>query len=331
MRIRSAGALLLILIAGIGGAAAQQKGLYISGTNGLSAGIQPSPDFSYGNQGTGYFASRAKGDGAKIKFPEGMFGGMFDLPVANAPVTVPQIGLSGGGLSDTYVQPFTPGYHFSRIDFPVGYGFFAPTGGYTPGYRGNHISAGSTIDLTKNRRSTLSTFSMCPFHGKQRYTNITPGRSLDFEWGLGQMLPAWKNFLQVGAVGHGQWQTTASGGSVPTVVKNSRYGVAAIGPQAPFIAPKWNSNLFFRYESEFGASGPYRGQHRNLWWSHPFSSDQSICVPATKSRHGVSARYPARFPTALGSTQAPQRPERNARASTGPTGPGRLTPPDECT
>ena len=172
---------------------------------------------------------------------------------------------------------------------------------------------------------------MYEFHGRKRYTNITPGQYLNFEWGLGQMLPGGKNLLQLGAVGYGQWQTTARGVSVPTVVKDSRYRVAAIGPEAPFIVPKWNSNFFFRYEPEFGASGPYRGQHHNLWWSHPFSSDQTICVPATKSRHGVSARYPARFPTALGSTQAPQRPERNARASTGPTGPGRLTPPDERT
>src|SRR5215472_16334140 len=99
----------------MGEAAAQQKGQYIPGTNGLSAGIHPSPGFTDGNEGTAYWASRAKGDGgqaiptdgsfelnsdqylftytSKFKSPGGTFGGMFDLPIVKAPASAPQIGL----------------------------------------------------------------------------------------------------------------------------------------------------------------------------------------------------------------------------------------------
>jgi hypothetical protein len=293
MNMKSAGAFLMIFLAGLGTAPAQQKGQYILGTNGLNAGIQPSPGFAYGNQGTVFRAHRAKGpDGqpipssgsfdldidqnffiytSKFKFLGGTFGGMFDLVIADASETAPQIGVHGGGagVSDIYVQPFTLGYHFPRIDFSVAYGFVAPTGRYIPipnskdtigsGYWGNDISAGSTIYLTKNRGTTLSTYGLYEFHGKKRYTNITPGQTFNFEWGLGQLVPAGKNFLQIGAVGYGQWQTTASGGSVPAEVKKARYAVAAIGPQATFIVPKWNLNMFFRYEPEFGASASVEG------------------------------------------------------------------------
>jgi hypothetical protein len=207
----------------------------------------------------------------RFKLFGGTFGALFDLPIATASLTAPQIGVKGGGagLSDLYIQPFTLGYHFSRIDFTVAYGFIAPTGRYSPlpnssdnigsGYWGNDISAAGTLYLTKDKGTTLSVFSMYEFHGKKRYTNVTPGQDLNFEWGVGQMIPMGHNYFQVGAVGYGQWQTTATNGSVPAVVRNSRYGVASVGPQATYIVPKWNFNAFFRYEPEFGASARVEG------------------------------------------------------------------------
>jgi hypothetical protein len=293
MSMKLAGAFLVIFMFGLATAHGQQKGQYILGTNGLNAGIQPGPGFSYSNQGTIYSADRLKGpDGvtvpvsgtfdlnldqnffiytSKYKFLGGTIGGFFDLVIANSSVVAPQIGFNAGGagITDTFVQPINLGYHFSRADFTVGFGFVAPTGRYTrnpfsnnnlgSGYWGYLPNVGGTIYLTKDKATFISVFSAYEFHGKKRYTNITPGQTANFEWGFGQSLPIHKNFLQIGAVGYGQWQTSETTGSVPNVVRDSRYAVGAIGPQGSFIVPKWNLSLFVRYQPEFAASARIEG------------------------------------------------------------------------
>ena len=293
MRTGWIGAFAGLSIVASGAAFGQQKGQYILGTNGLNAGIVPPPGFSYANRSTVYWADRLRGpDGAivpvsgtfdmvlnqnffvytsKFKLLGGTFGATFDLVLANASLTAPVIGVATGGVgvTDSYVQPFTLGYHFNRADVTVAFGFFAPTGRFTPdqnarnnigsGYWGYMPSVASTIYLTRNKETTLSIFSGYEFHGKKRYTNITPGQTLNFEWGFGQSLPVRKSFLQVGAVGYGQWQTSMDGGSVPTAIRDARYAVGAIGPQVTFIVPKWNFNIFARYEPEFGASARVEG------------------------------------------------------------------------
>jgi hypothetical protein len=288
MRIRITGGMVLMLVAAIPATTvAQQKGQYILGTYGLNAGIQPAPGFSYGNQATFFWAGRLKGGNGQpipvngsydldldqnmfiytstLKILGGTYGAVFDLVTANASVTAPQIGLATGGegVSDTYIQPLTLGYHYPRVDFSVNFGLIAPTGRYSPnpnsdtngsGYWGYMPSVGSTIYLTRNKGTSLSVFSLYEFHGKKRYSNITPGQTFNLEWGLGQMLPVKSNLLQFGVVGYGQWQTSDDGGRQSQAVANSRYAVAAIGPQATYIVPKWNLSFFFRYEPEFGAS-----------------------------------------------------------------------------
>lgn len=308
MRTRWMGACAALSTLAYGTAFGQQKGQYVLGTNGLNAGIMPPPGFSYANQSTIYGASRLRGpDGvivptagsfdmvlnqnffayiSKFKLFGGTFGSTFDLVLANASLTAPVIGGESGGVgvSDIYVQPFTLGYHFSRADLTVGFGFFAPTGRFTPdpsaqdnigsGYWGYLPSVGSTIYLSKNKETTLSVFSAYEFHGKKRYTNITPGQAVSFEWGFGQRLPVRKSFLQIGAVGYGQWQTTMTGGSVPPAIQDARYAVAAIGPQVTFIVPKWNFNIFARYEPEFGASARVEGSTLTI--------GAAIAFPVTK-------------------------------------------------
>jgi len=74
--------------------------------------------------------------------------------------------------------------------------------------------------------------------------------------------------------------------------------VAAIGPQATFIAPKWNLNVFFRYETEFAASA--RGRHDlDLRGSDHLPRNQMMNPP--KCRYRKSANIPPAYLTALGS------------------------------
>jgi hypothetical protein len=305
---------LLILVASRIAIWAQQKGQYLPGSNGLNAGIQPAPGFSYANEATVYWATSAKGPNGQsipstgsydldvdqnifmytspFKLFGGTYGAVLDVVVATASITAPQTGVSAGGagLSDTYVQPFTLGYQFPRIDFSLACGFAAPTGRYHTGadasnnigsgYWGNDISAGATVYLTKNHKTSLSAFSLYEFHTRKHGSDIAPGQDDAVEWGLGQLIPAGKNFLQVGAVGYGQWQTTASSGSVVNVIKNSRYSVLAIGLQVSFVVPKWNFSLFFRYDREFDSYSPRRGNDTDVLSIHQLPGYQMmLAVP----------------------------------------------------
>ena len=59
-------------------------------------------------------------------------------------------------------------------------------------------------------------------------------------------------------------------GSVPPEIRDAHYSVAAIGPQVTFIVPKWNLNLFARYEPEFGASARLEGTTLTIGWAIVF-------------------------------------------------------------
>jgi hypothetical protein len=263
------------------------------GTNGLNAGVAAAPGFSYTNIGILYRADRLKNpDGdpipvsgsfdlntdqnsfvymTKYKLLGGTIGASFDLILANQSISGPQIGINtaGMGIGDSYVQPLVLGYHYSRIDFTVGLGLMVPTGRFErvigspnsigSGYWGYMPSVGATAYLTKNKHTTLSGFGLYEFHGTKRYTEIRPGQTFNFEGGLGQVIPVGKNSFQLGAVGYGQWQTTATNGPVPIVIRDARYRVGSIGPQASFNVPKWNLNFFFRYLPEFGAVSRVEG------------------------------------------------------------------------
>jgi hypothetical protein len=292
MQSRVARIFLIVSSALLGVLCAQQRGQYILGSNGLNSGIQPAAGFSYLNMPGLYSASRLKAaDGSpintagtfdldtdqnffiytsKVKFLGGTYGAAFDLILANASIVAPQIGVSfgGEGITDSFVQPVMLGYHYSRVDFTVALGLLVPTGRYTrppvggnlgSGYWGYMPSAGATIYLTKNKGTTFSGFGLYEFHGTKRYSEVRPGQTFNFEGGLGQIIPLGKTLFQIGAVGYGQWQTTADNGPVLPAIRDARYSVAAAGPQASVIVPKWNLSFFFRYEPEFAASSTTEG------------------------------------------------------------------------
>ena len=98
--------------------------------------------------------------GFEVMFPTLANGSLVaDFPLPNQGAT--NLGVSGGGigLADLWLQPFTLGWHWKRLDFTVGDAFMVPTGRYSPGatnnigsgYFGNHVETGSTFYLTKNK------------------------------------------------------------------------------------------------------------------------------------------------------------------------------------
>ena len=110
----------------------------------------------------------------------------------------------GAGLADTMVSPVNFGWHFSRADVSVGYGFLAPTGRYTAGasdnvgsgYWGNNLFSGTTFYVTKNKGTSANLFMDWEDHGQKTTlagTKMTPGQAFTVEWGVGQVLPLDKN------------------------------------------------------------------------------------------------------------------------------------------
>jgi hypothetical protein len=273
------------------------------GQFGLNAGILPDPGFTYSNMEINYATDTFNDPNGKAlppkptlnlwvvenvltfvpdtKFLGGNLGFSIIVPtIANGSLTLEQVNFNGStyGLADTWVQPFTVGWHLKRVDLQIGDAIMAPTGRYTPGarnnigsgYFGNHVVMGATVYLTKNKGTSANIFTDWEAHGQKQGTSGTyksPGQAFTDEWGVGQILPLSKDLsklLQVGAIGYDQWQITPNGGTFAitdpqgnTIILPAStlpfYSVHAWGGQATFILPKKNLALFFKYEHEYAA------------------------------------------------------------------------------
>ena len=194
----------------------------------------------------------------------GNLGFMVLVPtLANGSLSVPEFGAGGGGfgLADTWLQPFTLGWHLKRADIQVADALYLPTGRYTPlasdniGYGdfGNHVTTGTTLYITKDKGTSANIFTDWEVHSNKNGTNVTPGQAFTTEWGLGQVLPLKKDFsklLQLGIVGYDQWQVTANTGILAAVPFYSAHGA---GIQANYILPAKGFSVFFKYYWQYKA------------------------------------------------------------------------------
>ena len=278
-------ALALVLASSLLPSMAQQRPQYMPGQWGLNAGIMPSPGFTYADLNLDYYTARLNdANGNKVpgikgsfnvwtienvfeyvpnlKFAGGNLGVEIAFPtIANSNVGSLQFGTTatGFGLADTWLQPFTLGWHLSRADIQVGDALWIPTGRYRVGANnnvgygnfGNHFVTGTTVYITKNKATSANLFTDWEVHSNKNGTNDTPGQAFSDEWGVGQILPLKKNFsqlLQLGGVGYDQWQITANSGPL----KNAPfYSVHAAGIQTNYILPAKSFSLFFKFYWEY--------------------------------------------------------------------------------
>ncbi len=307
--------LVCILLGGVSTALAQQKGQWVPGQFGLNAGVIPDPGITYANLVVNYSAGELnKSSGNPISGITGTYafwadenivyyvpnhkilGGYFmpyiSINVANGSLVADITGTNlsgnggGGGFADLYVEPLNIGWHFAkRVDFSVGYSFFAPTGRYTAGasnnvgsgYWGNDITSGTTLYITKNQGTTANIATDWEVHGQKtvasipggQFSKITPGQTFTDEWGIGQVLPLKKDMSQVaqlGFVGYDQWQVSSNGGNYLVGGKPISasllpyYSVHAIGFQANYILPAKDFVLFFKYYDEYSAKARVQGR-----------------------------------------------------------------------
>ena len=290
--------ILLMVCTLLTGAMAQQKGQWVPGQGGLNAGLLPEPGITVANMTINYSADTLNDSAGnavpgitgnygfwavesiiyyvpKVKILGGKLAMMTLLPAADGSLTVPLFSFTGGGMgyADTWVQPFTLGWHVNRLDTYVAYAFTAPTGRYVAGatnnigsgYWGHNIVTGTTFNVTK-KGTTANLMTDWEIHGQKDGTLMTPGQAFTIEWGLGQDLPLAKDFskvLQLGLIGYDQWQVSDNGGVLGPGIPASilpRYSVHAIGFQTTFVMPKKGLNLFFKFEPEYLAKAHSQGR-----------------------------------------------------------------------
>jgi hypothetical protein len=287
----------------------QQKGQWVPGQYGLNAGVTPDPGFTYENLVVNFSASQLNdSDGHRVPSVTGTYAfwaeenvfmyvskfkilgakfvpyaelsyatGSLVANLAVSPGTNLSVAAGGSGYADTYIEPVALGWNFKRADITAAYAFIAPTGRYSAGasdnvgsgYWGNIINAGTTVYLSKNKRTTANLFIVWEAHGKKGGTDETPGQAFTTEWGLGQLFPLKKDsssLLQLGLVGYDQWQitdnggTTTVGGAIVPASTVPYYSVHGIGVQSNFILLKKSMSFFFKYYDEYTAKARSEGR-----------------------------------------------------------------------
>jgi hypothetical protein len=287
---------LALLIGFTFAAAAQQKGQWSLGSDGLDAGTFPAPGWTYLNTTIGYAANRLNdAHGNAVSLVTGSYrywlnesqlqyvptrhvvGGYFTpyvdvsfstgWAVADIKGTDLHSSSGGSGLSDMFVAPVALGWNLPHADVNAAYAFTAPTGRFSPGasnnvgsgYWGNNLLVGATGYLTRNKATMANAFLAWEGHGKVKDTRIIPGQAVSLEWGLGQLIPpdtARKNLVEVGLVGYDQWQTSASSGVTSRV---PAYAVHAAGVQANYTLTAINASFFAKFYHEYSARARTQG------------------------------------------------------------------------
>jgi hypothetical protein len=274
---------------------AQVRGVYPLGMSATNSGVTPESGISYVNQFLFYSRDQAKGPSGevlatgqnsvmmdmnslvwvskrKIEFIGGaLFSMSATIPIANNSLTSDIAGgiSGGGGLADSYYQPFILGWRTKRADIRTVYGFLAPTGKFSlgasnnvgSGYWTHAFSSGQTFYLSENRKTAISAFQMYEIHTTQQGTETHPGDTLNLDYSLTRVLSLRSDLnLQIGLVGYEQWQLTDKTGPGVTAVQSSaHYRINSLGFASSVILPARNVSVGVKYFKEFEDRSTYQG------------------------------------------------------------------------
>lgn len=276
-------------------ALAQVRGVYPLGMSAINSGVTPDPGISYVNQFLFYSRDQAKGPKGevlatgqnsvmmdmnsliwvskwKIHFLGGpLFSMSATIPIANNSLTSDINGGigGGGGLADSYYQPFILGWRKKRADIRAVYGFLAPSGKFSvgasnnvgSGYWTHAFSSGQTFYLDESRTTAISAFQMYEVHTTQEGTQIHPGDTFDLDYSLTRVLPLQRDLnLQLGLVGYEQWQlTNKTGPGITPLQSSAHYRVNALGFASTLMLPARKVTVGVKYFKEFEDRSTFQG------------------------------------------------------------------------
>jgi len=270
---------------------AQNRGVYPLGMSGTNSGVTPEPGFTYVNQLLIYTRDESKGPDGRVLgtgsnsvvmdmntlawvSKNRIFGANFSmtatLPVARNSLTSDVTGpvSGGGGLADSYYQPFILGWNESRFAIRAVYGFLAPTGRFKngandnvgSGYWTHAFSSGQTFYLTKNKATSISAFQMYEAHTTQNSTSIHPGDTLDLDYSVMHSFSlGGEKRVQLGLVGYNARQTTdKTGPAITPEQSKAHYKVNALGVGSN-LSLSAKINVGFKYFQEFANRSTFQG------------------------------------------------------------------------
>ena len=273
----------------------QVRGVYPLGMSATNSGVTPEPGISYVNQFLFYSRDQAKGPTGevlatgqnsvmmdmnslvwvgkwKIDFlGDPLFSMSATIPIANNSLTSDINGgiSGGGGLADSYYQPFILGWRKKRADIRAVYGFLAPSGKFSvgasnnvgSGYWTHAYSSGQTFYLNKNRTIAISAFQMYEVHTTQEGTQVHPGDTFNLDYSLTRVLSLQRDFnLQLGLVGYEQWQlTNKTGPGITPEQSSAHYRVNALGFTSALMLPARKMSVGVKYFKEFEDRSTFQG------------------------------------------------------------------------
>jgi hypothetical protein len=271
---------------------AQNRGVYPLGMSATNSGVTPEPGFAYVNQLLIYSRDKSKGpDGevlgtgtnavvmdmntlAWVSRKKILGGARFSMtatiPFAKNSLTSDVTGpvSGGGGLADSYYQPFILGWNESRFAIRAVYGFLAPTGRFRngandnvgSGYWTHAFSSGQTFYLTKNKATSISLFQMYEVHTTQKSTSIKPGDTLDLDYSVMHSFSlGGEKRVQLGLVGYNARQTTdKTGPTITPAQSKAHYKVNALGVGSNLSISR-KINVGFKYFQEFTNRSTFQG------------------------------------------------------------------------
>ena len=271
---------------------AQNRGVYPLGMSATNSGVTPEPGFTYANQLLIYTRDESKGSHGQVlgtgsnsvvmdmntvawvsrkKILGGAkFSMTATIPIAKNSLTSDVTGpvSGGGGLADSYYQPFILGWSESRYAIRAVYGFLAPTGRFQNGANNNvgsgywthAFSSGQTFYLTKHKATSISAFQMYELHTTQKTTSIHPGDTVDLDYSVMHSFSLGdEKRVQFGLVGYNARQTTDKTG--PTITpeqSQAHYKVNAIGIGSN-LSLSAKINVGFKYFQEFADRSTFQG------------------------------------------------------------------------
>lgn len=270
--------------------APQLGGHYPAGVEGIKAATLPPPGVYFRDYNQWYFAddldNGPPGDFdvfAYINAPRliwitdfkilgGSYGMDALIPLGYSSVEAGSIGLddSRWSIGDLFLEPITLSWHTKRFDAAVGYGVWAPTGGFDAGepaglgkgFWSHMLTVGATCYLDEQKTWSLSVLNRYEIHHEHGDFDITPGNTWTVEFGLGKSVT---KTVEVGLAGYYQTQVTDDD---PDSGVNDH--VLALGPEINAFCPKLGMFFSLRYLREFEARDRPQGNLFNLTLTKPF-------------------------------------------------------------
>lgn len=197
------------------------------------------------------------------------YGMLLAVPFANTAMDIPHIYLSSStswGLSQVFFAPLSLGWHLGPADLIFQYGFYGPTGRYTPGGSTNtglgmwcnELSLLSTVYLDEAKAWHVTASLFYDVNSKKKDVDWTQGNPFTLMWGLGRNYGSGKALFQgwAGVAGYAQVQVTGNTGqAVPDLVQGARTRIYGIGPEFTTL----QGALTVRYAWQFGAFHSLQG------------------------------------------------------------------------